>query len=72
MQKFGILLAYLALVFNLCGGGVVLFGVYLIAFGAQANIASLGEARGLGYLFACVGLCVVAIGVLIARYARRI
>ncbi|MDD2557075.1 MAG: hypothetical protein RBR43_01580 [Desulfuromonadaceae bacterium] len=71
MQKFGMLLAYLALLFNLGGGIAALFGVYLIAFGAQTDMAGLGEARSLGYLFVCVGLCVVASGVLIARHAGR-
>lgn len=71
MQRFGMLLAYLALLFNLGGGVATLFGVYLVAFGAQTDLAGLGEARSLGYLFVCVGLCAVAGGVLIGRYAGR-
>ncbi|MDY0211610.1 MAG: hypothetical protein RBR06_01235 [Desulfuromonadaceae bacterium] len=71
MQRFGMLLAYLALVFNLSGGVAALFGVYLIAFGAHADMAGLGEARTLGYLCVCVGLSAVAVGVLIARHTGR-
>ncbi len=72
MHRFGLLLAYLALVFNLGGGVAALFGVYLIAFKAKADIAGLGEAHTLGYLLVCSGLCVVAAGVLLARrYSGR-
>jgi hypothetical protein len=45
--------------------------VYLIAFCAHMEISNIGRAGTLGYLFVCVGLCVVAAGVLLARYARR-
>ncbi|MCA1797339.1 MAG: hypothetical protein LC645_07350 [Geobacteraceae bacterium] len=67
----GTFLAYLGLVFNLAGGAGALFGVYLIVFRSQTEIANMGRADSLGYLFVCVGLCIVAAGVLLARYARR-
>lgn len=71
MRVAEVFLAYLGLVFNIAGGIGALFGVYLIAFCSQTEIAHIGRANTLGYLFVCVGLCVVAAGVLIARYARR-
>jgi len=71
MFKHGIFFAYLGLILNLVGGVGALFGVYLIAFRAHMEIGNIGRADTLGYLFVCVGLCVVAAGVLLARYARR-
>jgi len=72
MRNRGVFLAYLGLIFNLVGGISALGGVYLIAFRSHTAIGVLGQADTLGYLFVCVGLCVVAAGVLLARYARRI
>lgn len=71
MRNRGVFLAYLGLVFNLVGGISALGGVYLIAFRSHVDLGGLGQADTLGYLFVCVGLSIVAVGVLIARYARR-
>ncbi|MFO7831850.1 MAG: hypothetical protein R6V18_07680 [Desulfuromonadaceae bacterium] len=71
MRKPVVFLAYLGLVFNVAGGVGALLGVYLIAFRSHTQFAGIGRADTLGYLFVCVGLCVVAVGVLVARYARR-
>jgi len=72
MGKPGVFLAYLALAFNIAGGAGALFGVYLIAFCTQTELGGLGRADTMGYLFVCVGLCIVTAGVLLARYANRI
>lgn len=71
MFRPGVFLTYLGLVFNIAGGVGALFGVYLIAFRAQTELAGIGRAGSLGYLFVCVGLCIVIAGVLLARYANR-
>jgi len=72
MCKPGVFLACLALAFNIAGGAGALFGVYLIAFCAQAELGGIGRADTMGYLCVCVGLCIVAAGVLLAHYANRI
>ena len=71
MDKSGVFLAYLGLLFNIVGGAGALFGVYLIAFRSRVELTGIGSAGSFGYLFVCVGLCLVAVGVLAARYARR-
>ena len=71
MREFGVLLGYLGLVFNVVGGVATLAGVGFIVFGAGSElVAGWGDARTLGYLFFCVGLCFVAAGLVLARYVR--
>ncbi len=72
MDKPRVFLAYLGLVFNIAGGAGALLGVYMIAFRGHTELAELGRADGLGYLFVCVGLCIVAAGVVLARFAKQI
>ncbi|MDY0292024.1 MAG: hypothetical protein RBR02_06780 [Desulfuromonadaceae bacterium] len=71
MDKPRVFLAYLGLVFNVAGGAGALLGVYLIAFLGHTELAEIGRADGVGYLFVCVGLCIVAAGVVLARYAKH-
>ncbi|EAT14548.1 hypothetical protein [Desulfuromonas acetoxidans] len=71
MKKFAVSLGVIGLVLNLVGGVSALFGVYLIAFKAGVEMFGWGNAKTFGYLFLCVGLCLVAGGVLLASYVRN-
>nr|WP_320049745.1 hypothetical protein [uncultured Desulfuromonas sp.] len=71
MKKFAVLLGVLGLVLNVVGGASALLGVYLIAVKSGVEMFGWGNAGTFGYLFMCVGLCLVAAGVWLASYVRR-
>lgn len=70
MKKFAVSFGVIGLVLNALGGASTLWGVYLIAFKSGIEMFGWGDAKTFGYLFFCVGLCLVFTGVLLARYAR--
>ena len=53
-------------------GGVGIFsGIALIAFMGNQNLFGWGEARTIGYLLICVGVCFSIAGVLFLRLVRN-
>ncbi|OQY23954.1 MAG: hypothetical protein B6I37_04400 [Desulfobacteraceae bacterium 4572_35.2] len=70
MKKFALSVGVIGLILNVLGGASTLWGVYLIAFKSGVEMFGWGDAKTFGYLFFCVGLCFVFVGVLLARYAR--
>ena len=71
MKKQGIGLAVVAFSLYIMGGLATFTGLGLISFMNGKNFFGLGDGRGLGYLFLCVGLCLSILGVLLMRIFRN-
>jgi len=71
VKNFSVSIAVLALILNIFGGMSALGGVYLIALKSGVDFFGWGDARSVGYLLFCVGLCLVCAGIVLAKYSRK-
>lgn len=71
VKKFSVSIGVFALASNIIGGIAALTGVCLIVFKAGVDLFGWGDARTVGYLLFCTGLCLVFAGVLLASYVRQ-
>lgn len=60
-----------ALVLYILGGIGAFGGIALIFFLNEQNLFGWGQAKSIGYLFLCVGVCLSIIGVLLMRIFRN-
>jgi hypothetical protein len=60
-----------ALAIYILGGAGTFAGLFLIVFMSGGNLGGWGEARSIGYLLFCVGLCCSIVGVLLMRLFRN-
>lgn len=67
----GTLLAATAFGLYILGGLSCFSGIAIVFLFPQAQIFNLGEARGMGYVLICVGLCLSIAGVLFMRFLRN-
>ena len=66
-----LLLSIFAFVLYIVGGFGVFAGIVLIFLMGNQDLWGWGEAKGIGYLFLCVGLCLSVMGVLFLRLVRN-
>ena len=70
-KKQGVGLAVFAFVLYIIGGIGAFGGLALLYFMKSNNLWGWGEARPIGYLLLCVGLCLSILGVLLMRLFRN-
>jgi hypothetical protein len=70
-RKQGLALGVAALVLYIIGGIGTFAGLALIMFMAGRDLWGLGDGRGLGYLFFCVGISLSVLGVVLMRCFRN-
>ena len=71
MAKPGIKLGVAALVLYIIGGIGSFGGLALIFVMKEQDLFGWGQAKTIGYLFLCVGICFSIIGVLLMRIFRN-
>jgi len=67
----GMPLAFSAFAVYILGGLGTFGGIALALFGKGQDLYGWGDARTIGYLFICVGLCLCVLGVLLMRIFRN-
>lgn len=67
----GLKLGIAALVLYILGGIGSFGGIAMIFFLKEQDFFGWGQAKSLGYLFLCVGVCLSIIGVLLMRLFRN-
>ena len=70
-KRKGVALGVTALVVYIIGGIATFGGLGLVVFMKGRDLWGWGEARSIGYLFLCVGLCLSVLGVLLMRLFRN-
>lgn len=64
-------LSIAAFALYITGGFGVFGGIILVFMMGNQSISGLGEAKGVGYLLICIGLCFSVMGVLFLRLVRN-
>ena len=70
-QKYGLILAVLALSLYVVGGLLIMAGLILIGVLGTQDLWGWGEARGIGYMAFGIGIFLSIFGVLIMRIMRN-
>jgi hypothetical protein len=67
----GLKLGIAALALYILGGVGAFGGIAMIFFLKEQDVFGWGQAKSIGYLFLCVGVCLSIIGVLLMRIFRN-